>query len=598
MEKKKPKIKNVDKDKAELMEIKKLNPGILSKNGYIVREIKGKYQIIARDIKVRSIKEVLETGNEFLELEIATRDNERKNVTIPRELFGNKRKLSEVMVAQGADVYEHNSKDVIKHLVNQEIKSKKEIIHHSLGWGKNDEDKLYFKHFEGIAIKSEYDGEYDIEPNGDLDNYMSLINNDVIGNTSLELAFTIGFSSAIIGLIGKSIEADSLAIHIYGESTTGKTTAAQLAASVWGNPSRTGSGLLRDWNSTQNALIAELRNNTGVTVVLDEASMSNVYDFTNTIYKLASGRDKSRLNRDAQMKETATWYTTIVSTGEHALTTHANNNIGLLMRVIEIGDLVWTNSGAHADRIKRKTVDNFGLGGPIFAEHLIATGKEEIIKRWAEQQQKIFDYAEGEDRFQHRMANKLAIITTTAKLVNECFEIELDVNAILELLFKAEKTRLPNRDLAGRAYDYLMEQVAIASRKNFTNHYGENIGEIEGSMYSDLWGEKIMKNGKSELVIFPSVFEKLMDQGGFEEPNSILRKWKEQGVLNAEKDRLTRRRKIGGSRTPVHVIKIKDDEENAEDEKKEVKKEKEMDQEAINAKFNMEVIDVDEFDLD
>ena len=597
MEKKKPKIENVDKDKAELMEIKKLNPGITSKNGYIVREIKGDYQIIARDIKVRSIKEVLETGNEFLELEIATRDNDRKNITIPRELFGNKRKLSEIMVAQGADVYEHNSKDVIKHLVNQEIKTKKKIIHHSLGWGKDDEEKLYFKHFNGIAISSKYDGEYDIEPKGNLDDYLALIKNEVIGNTTLELAFTAGFTSAVIGLIGKSIEADSLAIHIYGESTTGKTTAAQLAASVWGNPSRTGSGLLRDWNSTQNALIAELRNNTGVTVVLDEASMSNVYDFTNTIYKLASGRDKSRLNRDAQMKETATWYTTIVSTGEHALTTHANNNIGLLMRVLEIGDLVWTESGSHADRIKQGVIENYGLVGPLYAEHLISVGKDEVIKLWAEEQQKIFDYAEEDDRFQHRMANKLAIITVTATLVNECFEIELDVDAILELLFEAEKTRLPDRDLSGRAYDYLMEQVAIASRKNFTSDYGKYAGEFEGSQYSEFWGRKIIKNNKEELVIFPSIFEKLMDDGGFEEPQSILRKWKEQDLLDAEKDRLTRRRKIGGSRTPVYVIKIKDDEENVEDEKEEIKEKEKVDQEAINAKFSLENNDVDEFDL-
>lgn len=573
MEKKKVKIKNKEV-KNELMEIKKLNPNIQSKDGYIIKKEKDSHRIIARDIKVKTIKEVLETGNEYLELEIVTRDNKRKEVTISRELFGNKRNLSEKLVAQGADVYEHTSQDVIKHLVNQEIKTKKETIHNSLGWCKNDEDKLYFKHFEGVAINSKYDGNYDIEPAGDIEDYLQLINNEVIGNTNLELAFTIGFTSAVIGLIGKSIEADSLAIHIYGESTTGKTTAAQLATSVWGNPSRTGNGLLRDWNSTQNALIAELRNNTGVTVAFDEASMANLYDFTNTIYKLASGRDKSRLNRDAQMKETATWYTTIISTGEHALTTKSNNNIGLLMRVIEIGDLVWTNSGAHADRIKHGVTKNYGLVGPVFAEQLITFGKDEIIKLWAKMQQKIFNQAKEDDRFQHRMANKLAIITVTARLVNECFDIDLDVDEILELLFEAEKSRLPNRDLAGRAYYYLMEQVAIASRKNFTSDYGRHVGEFEGSKYADLWGQKIIKNGEDELVIFPSIFEKLMDQGGFEEPQSILRKWKKQGVLDAEKDRLTRRRKVDGSRTPVHVIKIKDEdvEKDEEEEPKASKK--------------------------
>ena len=591
MTKRKIKIKN-KKVKNKLMEIKKLNPNIQSKDGYIIKKEKDSHRIIARDIKVKTIKEVLETGNEYLELEIFTRDNDRKKVTISRELFGNKRNLSEKLVAQGADVYEHTSQDVIKHLVNQEIKTKKEIIHNSLGWGKNDDDGLYFKHFEGIAINSKYDGNYDIEPAGKLEDYMQLINNEVIGNTKLELAFTIGFSSAVIGLIGKKIEADSLAIHIFGESTTGKTTAAQLATSIWGNPSRTGSGLLRDWNSTQNALIAELRNNTGVTVAFDEASMANLYNFTNTIYKLASGRDKSRLNRDAQMKETATWYTTIISTGEHALTTHANNNIGLLMRVLEIGDLTWTNSGSHADRIKHGVTKNYGLVGPLFVDQLIKEGTEKIIKQWSKEQQKIFEYTDEDDRFQHRMASKLAIITTTATLINKYFDFDLDVDAILDLLFEAEKSRLPNRDLANRAYDYLLEQVSIASRKNFTNYYSGHVGEIEGAKYSDLWGEKIMKNGKNEIVIFPSIFKKLMDEGGFEEPKSILRKWKEQGILDSEKDRLTRRRKIGGNRTPVHVIKIKDkDVEENEDDEPKVSKKIKVDMEELKENtddFNLE----------
>ena len=140
-----------------------------------------------------------------------------------------------------------------------------------------------------------------------------------------------------------------------------------------------------------------------------------------------------------------------------------------------------------------------------------------------------------------------------------------------------------------------MEQVAIASRKNFNSDIGRYMGKSKGPNYSEFWGEKIMKNGKNELVIFPSIFEKLMDDGGFEEPQSILRKWKKQDLLDAEKDRLTRRRTIGGSRTPVHVIKIKDDDEDDEDEE-EVKEKKEVDQEAINAKFNMEDMDVDELD--
>jgi len=163
------------------------------------------------------------------------------------------------------------------------------------------------------------------------------------------------------------------------------------------------------------------------------------------------------------------------------------------------------------------------------------------------------------------MAGKMAIITTTAKLVKKLLDIDLNVEGILDMLIQAEKRRLPERDLAGRAYNYLMEQISISS-KNFTGDYSKPIGEVEASPYSDLWGKKIYSNDdRNELVIFPSVFKKIMEEGGFEEPNSILRKWKKKEILDAEKDRLTRRRSVNGTRTPVHVIKIEEDEEDEKD---------------------------------
>jgi len=563
---------NNDKESNNEMSKNSISPerlykNIYSKNNYIYKykgEDKGDVKI-ARGIKVNTIQEILETGDEVLKIEFLTRDNEIKNLSISRKLFGSGHKLAEKLVAQGADVYEHNSRDIIKFLVDSERRAEKEFIHRGLGWDRDDGKSLYFKHYKGINIDSTYDGDYAIKPKGSFNTFKEFVEREVIGNIPLELALTCGFSSAIIGLIGDEVEAEALAIHIYGESTTGKTTASQLAAAVWGSPSRNGEGLLRDWNSTYNSLIAQLRDNTGVTVVFDEASMSNIRDFTNMIYKLASGRDKDRLNRNAEMKATDTWNTTIVSTGEHALTTHANNNIGLLMRILELGDITWTKSGAHADRLKSGLLENYGTAGPELVENLLDKDQEEIKKMWYNEQQRINDMRDDTDRFKHRMAGKMAIITTTAKLVKKLLDIDLNVEGILDMLIQAEKRRLPERDLAGRAYNYLMEQISISS-KNFTGDYSKPIGEVEASPYSDLWGKKIYSNDdRNELVIFPSVFKKIMEEGGFEEPNSILRKWKKKEILDAEKDRLTRRRSVNGTRTPVHVIKIEEDEEDEKD---------------------------------
>ena len=59
------------------------------------------------------------------------------------------------------------------------------------------------------------------------------------------------------GLVGPMLDlcdADGFGIHLFGKSSSGKTTAAVLAASIWGPPER----FVRSWRTTSTAWKASL----------------------------------------------------------------------------------------------------------------------------------------------------------------------------------------------------------------------------------------------------------------------------------------------------------------------------------------------------
>lgn len=84
-----------------------------------------------------------------------------------------------------------------------------------------------------------------------------------------------------------------------------------------------------NWNATSNALIHVLTDNNGYPVAIDETSMSGEEEFTSLIYRLSSGQDKRRMNKDLSLNKTPTFCTTLLSSGEHSLLAKSKRNTGL-----------------------------------------------------------------------------------------------------------------------------------------------------------------------------------------------------------------------------------------------------------------------------
>ena len=99
-------------------------------------------------------------------------------------------------------------------------------------------------------------------------------------------------SLALAGPLLEPLGLDSFGLHLRGASSSGKTTALRVAASVWGGP-----GVLTTWRSTSNGLegMAALRNST--MLALDELGQATAAEVGEVVYMFANGQGKARARR-------------------------------------------------------------------------------------------------------------------------------------------------------------------------------------------------------------------------------------------------------------------------------------------------------------
>lgn len=133
------------------------------------------------------------------------------------------------------------------------------------------------------------------------------------GNSRLVLALSTAFAAALI----HPCEAESGGIHFRGPSSTGKSTALLMAASVWGGGS---AGYVRSWRATANGLEGVALAHCDALLCLDELSQVSAREAGEVAYMLGNGSGKSRSTREGFVKNAAHWRVLFLSSGEVSLT--------------------------------------------------------------------------------------------------------------------------------------------------------------------------------------------------------------------------------------------------------------------------------------
>jgi putative DNA primase/helicase len=491
----------------------------------------------------------IETDQIALALEFPSGDKTIRR-EIPRE------KLTQLglldLVAYGADTFPEVAKHYCAFLREREAVTPRHYIHRGVGWGEYD-GTLLFKHHRAVGFPSSYRGtQYAIAPSGTLAGWQALARAQILGHPWLELALVLGLSAPLVGLVSRRTYFDSLFVHIFGTSSTGKTTAARVAVSPWGCPDTAGNGLIKTWNGSDVSILAKLRHNSGIAVALDEASVQNAErSFTSIIYQIALGRDKDRLDPTGQAVETGEWDTTVISTAEHSLFDRSRPNPGLRVRLIELGNKQWTASAEHATALTDGLLQHYGMAGVTLVEHLLAVGEDALLARWrgwtARVKSELTTHG-ASDSFTGRIAGKQALVLLTAELAREALALELDLAALERTLLAEEVGAVSERNFAHKAYErfrsWLVEESVHVS------------DDRQGYTASKPWGKY---DERGLLAISREIFEREMTALDYDNLDAILDGWRKMGklVLQGVRDHRYCRRVLAKGQLRVDVYLIK-----------------------------------------
>ena len=153
---------------------------------------------------------------------------------------------------------------------------------------------------------------------GSLKDWQQHIARYAAGNSRLCLALGTALAAP---LLSKIHEAGG-GFHIYGNSRDGKTTAALVALSVWGQPE----SLKMAWKGTgygfDNIALASNDN----LLVLDEIGQAKAHVVSDTAYSVIDGKSKIQGAKDGGNREITEWRILLFSTGEYALDAYIAKN--------------------------------------------------------------------------------------------------------------------------------------------------------------------------------------------------------------------------------------------------------------------------------
>lgn len=499
-------------------------------------------------IKIDRIEKNIDTNEIKALIKYKTFYDTNEEILIPRVDYMNHNNLIKFQ-GTGMDIRTDNVKFVVWHLANEERKAITLLRHNGLGFDKY-EDKVIYKHYKAIGIDSTYCGPYLIKPKGDEETVKKLINEEILTYTPSKFILLASLSAVTISYLSEVMDTTVILVHLVGNSTTGKSTICKFAISLFGYPGIKDNGLFFTYNATDNAIMKRMEGGYGVPFSIDELSMSDSRK-NNMAYKLFNGRNKDRLNKDSSQKESDGWLGSIFTNGEKSLIKSSSKNVGIQLRVIEVANIQWTKSAEHAEKINGVIMNNYGHIGPMFAEFIMSKDKEELKNKYdksVEYLMRVFNKKSLEDNFTKRRVVNYAMIHLTGKLFSEMFEIEIDLKDIVKMFIEIEKESIKNRNFEDSAFEYVKSYV-----NKHTNKFETDSNKVRG----EVWGYINNKKDYIEVEINPLKFEEMLKEGGYEDKDVVLKEFKENGILNCDKDRYTRKRKHGSlPKIPMIVIKI------------------------------------------
>ncbi len=388
------------------------------------------------------------------------------------------------------------------------------------------------------------------------------------GNPSMMLGVATSLAAPLVGLVG----ADGFGVHLFEQSSAGKTTTANIASSLWGEPD----ALRLTWYGTALGIANEAEAHNDSLLPLDEIGQgSNARDVATSAYTLFNGAGKLQGAKEGGNRELKRWRTVAISTGEMDIETFLaagglKVKAGQLVRLLNIPMEKSTvfngqpNGKAHADALKEAWIDNHGAAGREWVKWL-ATHQQEAKQAVRDAQTRWrglipADYGEQV----HRVAERFAILE--AALVTGTTITGWSEQACRDAIQYSFNAWVKEFGTGNKEHQQIIEQCeAFLNAYGFSRYLPYPESDARDLPIKELAGYRTGRpNGDDEykFYTFPAAFEQEIAQGF--NPRQFAKALASAGMLElGDNGRHKKKalRKMGGKQHVFYVLMFSPDSE-------------------------------------
>lgn len=368
------------------------------------------------------------------------------------------------------------------------------------------------------------------------------------------LELQIYLASALASVLVEPCGTLPFIVSLWGGTGRGKTVALMMATSVWADPSE--GQYMTDAKATTTAMEIRLDCLNSLPMTLDDmAQIKNQFDgdFSELVYRWCAGKGRDRSNQKLGLNKLTNWRNCTLTNGERSLISESMQG-GAVNRIIdvEIEDKDLFEDGNKSSKLFR---NNYGFCGREFVDVIQNIGFDELNKMAEDKVKYLKEIAKSKNQEKEdKQIFPMALILLADQIATDHLfkdEIYLDANQCCDLL-KNKGEVSEHR----RAYDYIKDMISVQAF-----HYADSIDDaVNGNVeFYGYW------ENESTVVIIRSIFDRILEQGGFQS-RAFLAWAKKNNLVECDKEGSpTKPIRIKGNLNRCVVLKLGDLEEEKQD---------------------------------
>lgn len=395
--------------------------------------------------------------------------------------------------------------------------------HTALGYTKVVDGSRQFLLGDGIfnGLRSTHKQEVPFKK-GSLSEYQEFLNDHILSHLETRLALAFGLSSILASDFEEYADINTILLNFSGPSSTGKTTIAQFIASLWGSPKISNLGIVRTFNSTNNAKIESIAGVNGVSIVFDDASSVGNKDFSSFIYNLAAGENKLRMDQNLSLRDTkGRWSGVIVITSESNILEQSTKTGGSIPRLLDLSNITWTKDAEHSKNIKRCIKKHHGHFGLNYFHQYSKKSMKELEVIYDDCENELDTLITRRDAYSNRIISKLAIFYTTAKLIEEFYAFpEFSSLEVRDFLVELEQGLAGSRSIEIRALELIKEYIITEQNHFAAKHSNGNHMDIANGRYI---GYREFFKDRVAVTVMSTEIRTMLEKNGIHQWSQVLR---------------------------------------------------------------------------